>query len=106
MRRRYIYIDGEAVEVTPDYVQLKDARTSHNVIPDIQPYQSMVDGRMIGGRRQHREHLRAHQLIEVGNETKYLKPTGAPPPPGLKETIIREVHRAKDAQRAGRKYGH
>ncbi len=99
MRRRYVYENGEMVEVGD--------RTVHSgllVIPDIEPYQSMVDGRMIQGRRQHREHLRAHQLIEIGDQTHYLKPKGYTPAPGLKDTIIREVHRAKDAQRAGRKY--
>lgn len=44
------------------------------VISDIEPYRSVVDGSVIGGRRQHRDHLRAHRKIEVGNEyNKYLK---------------------------------
>lgn len=38
------------------------------VIGDIQPYKSMITGEMIQGRRQHREHLRQHGCIEVGNE--------------------------------------
>jgi putative FmdB family regulatory protein len=38
------------------------------VIADIQPYQSMATGEMITSRSQHREHLKAHGLIEVGNE--------------------------------------
>ncbi len=103
MRRRYVYLNGEAHEVTDDYVQEPKAE-GLLVMGDIQPYQSMVDGRMIEGRRQHREHLRAHQLIEVGNETKYLKNPTYQKAPGLKDTIIRELRRAKDAQRAGRKY--
>lgn len=37
-------------------------------MPDIQPYKSMVDGSMIEGRRQHRDHLRQHNCIEIGNE--------------------------------------
>lgn len=59
------------------------------VIGDIQPYRSMVTGRMINSRSAHRSHLREHRLIEVGNETKYLKPKPLTPPPGLKETLIR-----------------
>lgn len=106
MRRRYVYMDGEMVEVSPDYVQVRDARTSHNIIPDINSYKSMIDGTVITSRSKHRAHLKAHGCIEVGNETKHLlKPKTYEPAPGLKETIIREVHRAKDAQRAGRKYG-
>lgn len=38
------------------------------VMADVKPYQSMVTGEMIGGRRQHREHLRQHGLIEMGND--------------------------------------
>lgn len=44
---------------------------SHNapyVIPDIKPYSSAIDGSMITSRSHHREHLRAHGCIEVGNE--------------------------------------
>lgn len=48
------------------------------VISDIQPYRSAVTRETIQGRRQHREHLRAHGLIEVGNEKlshKRIDPT-------------------------------
>lgn len=38
------------------------------VLGDINPYQSMITGEMITGRRQHREHLKQHNCIEVGNE--------------------------------------
>lgn len=59
------------------------------VMTDIQPYKSMVTGEMITSRSQHREHLKKHHLIEIGNETKYLKQQRreARPPPGLKQTI-------------------
>lgn len=38
------------------------------VMNDIQPYQSMIDGSMITSRSTHRDHLREHGCIEVGNE--------------------------------------
>ena len=38
------------------------------VANDIAPYRSMCDGTMITSRSQHRAHLRAHGVIEVGNE--------------------------------------
>jgi len=38
------------------------------VISDIEPYRSVIDRSIISGRRQHRDHLRAHDCIEVGNE--------------------------------------
>ena len=39
-----------------------------------QPYQSMADGSMITSRSQHREHLRQHNCIEIGNESMETKP--------------------------------
>ena len=68
MRKSWIYVDGVAVEkgdYTPDH---------HYVMPDIQPYQSMVDGSMITSRSKHREHLREHNCFEVGNERMESKP--------------------------------
>jgi putative FmdB family regulatory protein len=44
------------------------------VAADMSPYQSMITGEMITSRSQHRDHLKAHNCIEIGNETKYLKP--------------------------------
>lgn len=85
MRKSWVQINGELVE-KGDYVPEPQA---HYVMADIQPYRSMVDGRMIQSRSAHREHLRAHGLVEVGNETKHLKSKSPAPPPGLKETLIR-----------------
>jgi len=38
------------------------------VMADIQGYQSQQTGEWIGSRSTHREHLRQHSLIEIGNE--------------------------------------
>lgn len=62
------------------------------VIGDIAPYRSMVDGKMIEGRAQHKQHLARHNLIEIGNETQHLKPKDKTPDPRLKETIARAVY--------------
>lgn len=48
--------------------------TAPYVMTDMQPYKSMITGEMITSRSQHRDHLKAHNCIEIGNETKYLKP--------------------------------
>ncbi len=84
MRRTFRFIDGEMVETTGD----REPSKSFQVMPDIQPYQSTVTGEMITSRSQHREHLKAHRLVEIGNETKYLKPKPKELPPGLKQRII------------------
>jgi hypothetical protein len=62
-----------------------------HIIGDIQPYQSQIDGSIITSRSKHREHLKAHGCIEVGNDTLALKARYNPiqPPKGLKETLIR-----------------
>lgn len=56
------------------------------VTTDIQPYQSMCDGTMITSRSQHREHLKQHGVIEIGNE-KIKAPGPLKTPPGLKQRI-------------------
>lgn len=89
MRRSWVQVNGELIE-KENYIP--EPRDSHYVIPDIQPYKSMVDGREISSRSAHREHLRAHGLIEVGNETKHLKPKAAYDSKGLKDALVRVVN--------------
>jgi len=62
MKRVYVY-DRELdkmVEVKPEERQLR-----HEVMPDIGRYRSMVDGSVIEGRSQHREHLKRHGVRNV-----------------------------------------
>lgn len=96
MRRRFVQVNGVLVEVG-DYVPTP--RNHHQIMGDIKPYRSMVDGSIINSRSQHREHLRAHNCIEVGNETKYLQPKPLTSPPGLKETIIRATEQVLSKRR-------
>jgi len=97
MRRRWIYRDGEAIEVTADYSQ---EPISAYVMPDIQPYTSMVDGSLITSRSQHRAHLKQHNCVEVGNDSSlYRSPKPRLPPSGLKEDIIRAVNAVEDRSR-------
>ena len=85
MRKSFIQIDGVLYEKG---TQPERAAAGPMVMKDIAPYRSMVDGSLITSRSKHREHLRAHNCIEIGNETKYLQPKPLTSPPGLKETII------------------
>ena len=39
-----------------------------SVQDDIKPYQSMINGKIISSRSQHRRHLKIHGCVEVGNE--------------------------------------
>jgi hypothetical protein len=63
MKRTYVLIDGKFVE------RKKDSKgSSYYIVPDIQPYKSMIDGKMITSRSEHRRHLKANNCIEVGND--------------------------------------
>ena len=64
MRRKfYADKDGHWVEEKPRY-----EAGGVMVIPDIQPYQSMITGELITSRSKHREHLKEHGCVEVGND--------------------------------------
>ena len=91
MTRRFIQRDGKLYEVGKDYIP--EPRSSHHVMGDIKPYKSMIDGSLITSRSHHREHLRQHGCIEVGNDSSLTKQR--PPiqsPPGLKERIAEQVY--------------
>lgn len=87
--------DGELVWAADEYLhpQSSDAPM---IMPDIQPYQSQIDGTMITSRSQHRSHLRQHGCFEIGNETKHLVNRAGPlqAPPGLKRKLV-EIANAK-----------
>jgi len=89
MRTRYIQINGELVEVGK--VLRSTDPVAPYVMPDIQPYQSQITGEMIQSRSRHREHLRQHGCIEVGNEKMSNAPPREAPPPA--ETLRREIAR-------------
>lgn len=63
------------------------------VIGDIQPYRSVIDGSEIGGRRQHRDHLKSHGCVELGNDmpTNHPKPTRPP-----KAEVVADIKRSME----------
>ena len=86
----YEVVNGE---VTVDE-RYKSEDPGFYVMPDIAPYQSQLTGEMVHSRSRHRALLRAHNCIEVGNETKYLRPKPMTPVEGLKQRLI-EVANSK-----------
>jgi hypothetical protein len=82
MRKTYIYVNGELVEKgsKEHYESL-----GPTVMPDIAPYKSMIDGSMITSRSTHRDHLRQHGCIEVGNERMETK---LPPPKDTRREVM------------------
>lgn len=61
MRRTYIIKDGQLVEKT------RLGRSGIEIIPDIKPYRSMITGERIRSRSHHRQHLKDHGCVEVGD---------------------------------------
>tara|TARA_R100001369_G_scaffold8489_1_gene20780 strand:- start:141 stop:353 length:213 start_codon:yes stop_codon:yes gene_type:complete len=66
-KQTYIFVDGKLVEKS-------EAIKAHsvNIMKDIEPYQNMKDLGWIQSRSQHREFLRKHNVIEVGNEQNHI----------------------------------
>lgn len=60
------------------------------VMNDIGGYKSQVTGEWIASRSQHREHLKTHRLVEVGNELKAHTTRQAPKVD--REAIRRDIH--------------
>lgn len=52
---------------------LSNKITGPQIIRDIDPYKSMVTGEMITSRTRHRDHLKRHNVTEVGNDTSHMK---------------------------------
>lgn len=69
MRYRFIQ-DPETGELIPADEYRPKAATHHYVMPDIHGYRSMASGEYITSRSRHREELKRHGLIEVGNEIR------------------------------------
>ena len=80
MRSRYMYQKGEVVYAEERGVVTKNELEQTNdagymVMPDIQPYRSMIDGSLITSRSVHRSHLKQHGCVEVGNDSSLKQPT-------------------------------
>ena len=67
---------------------------STQITPDVAPYRSMITGEVIGGRAQHREHLRRHGCEEVGNDKPDMTPKQYTPDREAIRDAVREAKRA------------
>lgn len=88
--RRWVQ-DPVTLKLIPADEYTRPESSAPMIIGDIAPYRSMATGEIIGGRRQHREHLRQHQLIEIGNETQ--KAARREPDRTIKRDVIDAVQR-------------
>lgn len=67
------YKDDELVWLRPGYKPNSSGNTGPMIMRDIEPYKNMIDGRMITSRSEHRELLKQHNCVEVGNDTSHMK---------------------------------
>ena len=97
-RRSYIQVDGVLYEKGTEPLSAAQ-REAHYVQGDIEPYRSMIDGRWITSRAEHREHLRRHNCVELGNDVP-TKPRGIPEvkPKERKELIAAQVNAMTHAE--------
>ena len=83
---KFIWQDGDWVDADK---ARRRATSGLQIIKDIEPYRNIVDGTTIGGRRQHRDFLKATGYEEVGNERTPLK--GEHQPKGVPQDIKRAI---------------
>ena len=89
MRKSYVQINGVLYERGNEPVQ-----TGTMVIEDIKPYQSQITGEWITSRAQHREHLKMHGCVEIGDQGHHLlnkQPTYDYRPEQRKELIRAQI---------------
>jgi hypothetical protein len=81
-RETYVIRDGQLV---PKHLAKPLPGKSWNIMSDIEPFVSPIDNQVVGGRRQKREHMKLHGVIDVGNDMGSQKARDIPP--GLKQTV-------------------
>ena len=72
-------------------VKMHRVMSAPDVIPDIQPYKSMLTGEMIESRSKHRSHLKQHGCIEIGNEKQ--SPTNPKESGNIKQSIVDSMYK-------------
>jgi len=77
MRRRFVFRGGRFVEL--DLNAPLPPRVAPYVMSDIKEYPSIITGEMITSRSHHREHLRMHGCVEVGNDIQTPSREELPP---------------------------
>jgi hypothetical protein len=103
-RGSWVYRDGQLIPkgaaMLDDIVKKNRKRGDHPapmVMSDIEEYRNMVDGKPITSRSEHREFLKRHNLIEVGNEA----PKAPAPKLPSKSEIGNEIKETIEQLRAG-----
>lgn len=84
MRKVYVYRDGKIVERGSG-----SPTRSVQVMSDLEPFVSPVDGTVISSRSHRRAHNRRNGVIDTGNDTTVLQRRPAYEPKGIGEELAR-----------------
>ena len=68
MKRSWVQINGVLYERGHEPVA-----AGPMILDDIKPYRSMADGSVITSRSKHREHLKAHGCVEIGDQNMQVQ---------------------------------
>jgi hypothetical protein len=68
------------------------------ILRDIEPYQNMIDGKMISSRSEHRDLLKAHNCVEIGNEKMEAPKPVAPNPETRRKALHQQLGDMSDKQ--------
>lgn len=91
------YENDELVYLRDDYQGPKESDLARPmVIRDIEPYKNMINGKMISSRSEHRELLKRHNCIEIGNERMETKVVA--PKTNRREIIAKQLGDMSDNQ--------
>jgi hypothetical protein len=90
------YRGGELVSYDAEYWERKRSTLAAPMIMrDIGEYRSPIDNTLITSRSKHREHMRVHDVIEVGNERMKAPPSDTVKTRDIGQALKRHVEEVK-----------
>ena len=91
MRQVFVFRDGKVVDRAEAGPHPREIRRSVNVVSDLDPFVSMVDGSVIGSRTDRRAHNKRNGVIDVGDDKTVFKRKAPHQPAGVGEDIKRAI---------------
>lgn len=87
----YVYRDGKVIPKSEAALNPLAGKRMVGVVSDIEPFQSPVDGSVVGSRSDLRAHNRRNGVIDTGNDTSVLRRRAPYEPTGIGEEIARQM---------------
>lgn len=87
----YVYRGGKVVPRHEASPHPREGRRPTNLMRDLEPFVSVVDGSIISSRSDRREHNRRNRCIDIGDDPAILRPKKPYEPTGIGEDIKRAM---------------